>query len=190
MDERNPYAPSPASLDARDAPTRLDSAGPLLWRDGDVLVAVPHSKLPPRCVKCNATAAPPTKARYVYWYHPGLYALLLFNVIVFGVVVFMVRRRAIVAAGLCSDHQKRHRRAVRLTWTGIVLGIILMSVGAASPLGFWGMLAGVLVTLGALVAGMLFARVVYAKRIDKTYVRLKGCGEPFLNGLPPFSGTT
>lgn len=190
MDERNPYAPSPASLNAKEMPPALDSTGPLLWRDGDVLVAVPDSKLPPRCVKCNATAVPPTKARYVHWYHPALYALLLLNVIVFGVVVFMVRRRAIVAAGLCSNHQKRHRRAVRLTWTGIVLGIVLMSIGAASPLGIWGMLVGVLVTLGSLVAGMLFARVVYAKRIDKAYVRLKGCGDAFLNDLPPFSGAS
>ena len=107
----------------------------------------------------------------------------MINVIVFGVVVLMVRRRAIVAPGLCADHKKRQRRAVMLTWTGILLGLVLLYVGAASPLGFWGMMLGVLVLLGSIVAGMLFARVVYANRIDKTYVRLKGCGDPVSDGV-------
>jgi hypothetical protein len=188
VDERNPYAPSPASLGAKDASRRLDREGPLFWRDGNVLVAVPDSSLPKRCVKCNATSAPPTKARYVYWCHPALYALLLINVIVFGVVVLMVRRRAIVLPGLCARHQKRHRHAVRLAWIGVLFGLVLLYVGAASPLGLWRMLLGMLIVLGSIVAGMLFARVVYAKRIDKIYVRLKGCGDPFLDSLPPFTG--
>lgn len=190
MDERNPYAPSRASLDVRDRSPRPDRTGPLLWRDGDVLVAVPDSPLPGRCVKCNATAVPPTKARTLYWHHPALYVLVLINIIIFWVVVLMVRRRAIVAPGLCTDHKNRHRRAVWLTWTGSLFGLVLLYVGAASPLGFWGMMIGLLITLGSIVAGMLFARVVYAKRIDKTYVRLKGCGDAFLNDLPPFNGAS
>ena len=62
-----------------------------------------------------------------------------------------------------------------------------MRLGASRSVGNAGR---VLITLGSLVAGMLFARVVYAKKIDKRYVRLKGCGDAFLNDLLPFSGAT
>jgi hypothetical protein len=33
---------------------------------------------------------------------------------------------------------------------------------------------------------MIFSRIVYPKRIDKEYVRLKGCGAEFLDSLPHF----
>ena len=35
---------------------------------------------------------------------------------------------------------------------------------------------------------MAFGRIVYAKRIDALYVRLRGCGVEFLDSLPPFTG--
>jgi hypothetical protein len=186
--DRNPYAPSAASLDARVTQPELDSARASLWRDGDELVALSGSSLPRRCVKCNAAADEPTRIRQVYWCHPALYLLLPINLVIFGVLVLMLRRKAIVAPGLCAEHKRRHRRAVRLRWTGLLSGLVLSYVGAASPFGLWAMLLGVLIMLGAIVAGMVFARIVYAKRIDKTYVRLKGCEAPFLNSLPPFPG--
>lgn len=188
MDKVNPYAPSPASLDAGLGQAKLDSAAGSLWRDGNVLVSLPGVSLPERCVKCNATADKPTKARIIYWHHPALYVLLPLNLLIFGVVVLIVRKQAIVVAGLCTEHKKRHRRAVGLRWIGILSGLVLMPVGAASPLGVWGMMLGVLILFGSVVAGMLFARIVYAQRIDKTYVRLKGCGPTFLDTFPLFPG--
>jgi len=31
-------------------------------------------------------------------------------------------------------------------------------------------------------------RILYAKRINEQYIRLKGCRLPFLDSLPPFPG--
>jgi hypothetical protein len=152
------------------------------------LVTLPGASLPRRCVKCNEPAHEPTKARKVYWHHPALYLLLLANVIIFAVVASVMRKKAIVVPGLCAEHKKRRRYAVTQGWTGFLSGLVLLYVGAASVLGFWGMMLGVLVMVGSIVWGMIFSRVVYAKRIDKSYVRLKGCGAPFLDPLPPFSG--
>jgi hypothetical protein len=39
--------------------------------------------------------------------------------------------------------------------------------------------------LGSIVTGMIMARIVYARKIDKSYVWLKGCGSEFLDSLPP-----
>ena len=47
---------------------------------------------------------------------------------------------------------------------------------------------GILAILVSIIVGMIFGRVVYAKKIDKTYVRLKGCGVAFLDSLPQFTG--
>jgi hypothetical protein len=186
VDERNPYAPSRASLAGSAVEPRLDGGGATLWREGNVLVALPDASMPHRCVKCNEPAVEPTKGRKVYWHHPLLYLLLLLNVLIYAVVAMVVRKKATVAPGLCAEHKKRRGRAITLGWIGFLSGIVLVYVGEASALGFWGAMLGVLVMLGSIAAGMIFARIVYAKRIDESYVRLKGCGAPFLNSLPPF----
>ena len=144
--------------------------------------------MPQRCVKCNEPADQPTIARKVYWYSPWLYLLLLFNIIIFALIAVLVRKTAMVAPGLCVEHKKRRRTAIALSWTGALIGIVVMYVGMATPLGVWGAAMGVLVILASVVAGMIFGRVVYASRIDKSYVRLKGSGELFLRSLPPFPG--
>ena len=46
-------------------------------------------------------------------------------------------------------------------------------------------LAGVLFLIAGLAWGIVFGRIVAAKRIDAAYVRLKGCGPQFLDSLPP-----
>jgi hypothetical protein len=44
---------------------------------------------------------------------------------------------------------------------------------------------GVLLLFAAILAGMRMARIVYASKIDKSQVWLKGCGAEFLDSLPP-----
>lgn len=144
--------------------------------------------MPRRCVKCNEQADEPTAARKVYWHSPWLYFLLLFNIIIFALVAFLARKTATVAPGLCVEHKKRRRTAIALAWAGALIGIVVMYVGMATPFGVWGAAMGALVILASIVAGMIFGRVVYASRIDKSYVRLKGGGELFLGSLPPFPG--
>ena len=188
MDDRNPYAPSRASLSLTTPVQTADSSsGIAVWRDGNVLITLPGAEMPQRCVKCNEPADRPTKPRKVYWHHPAIYLLLLFNIIIYAIVAVIARRRAFISPGLCEEHKKRRRVALILAWTGFLGGVLLVFGAIGSSLGAWGALLGVLLILAAVLCG-LFARVVYAQKIDKEYVRLKGCGNPFLNSLPPFSG--
>ncbi len=189
MDDRNPYAPSRASLNVTGVPPSVNASGGVaVWRDGDVLITLPGAEMPKRCVKCNEPAHEPSKARKVYWHHPTIYFLLLVNVIIYAIVATIVRKKAFVNAGLCTEHKGRRRIALAVGWTGALGGIVLTFVGAASSWGAGGALLGVLLIIVSLLVGVFFGRIVYAKRIDKSYVRLKGCGTAFLNSLPPFSG--
>jgi hypothetical protein len=189
MDDQNPYAPSRASLDIPASASKADeNTGIAVWRDGDVLITLMGAEMPRRCVKCNGPADEPTKARKIYWHHPALYLLVLINIIIYAIVAAVVRRKAFVSAGLCIEHKKRRRIALTCAWTGSLGGIVLVYVGMASSWGAWGAFLGVLLILGSVIGGLIFARIVYAKRIDKSYVRLRGCGSVFLDSLPPFSG--
>ena len=188
MDDMNPYAPSRASLIASERSSAADrDGGNAVWRDGDVLITLIGAEMPRRCVKCNGPADQPTKVRKVYWHHPGLYLLLLFNALIYAIVAAVVRKRVAVGAGLCIEHKKRRRIAMTLAWTGALSGIVLMFFGIESSSAPWEALAGLLLILGSSIGARIFARIVYAKKIDKTHVHLRGCGSAFLDSLPPFS---
>jgi hypothetical protein len=184
----NPYAPSRASLTATDRASAVDDNA--VWRDGNVLVTLVDAEMPHRCIKCNEPADEPTKKRKVYWHHWALYLLILINALIYAIVALVVRKKALVSAGLCTQHKKRHRNALIFGWTGTLAGIVLMShgLGTGGSAGGTETLVGILLVLVSIIAGMIFARVVYAKKIDKTYVRLKGCGTDFLDSLPQFTG--
>jgi hypothetical protein len=189
MDDPNPYAPSRASLGAGERVPAADrDAGHAVWRYGDVLIMLIGAEMPGRCVKCNGPPDQPTRRRKVYWHHPALYGLLLFNVLIYAIVALVVRKRATVHAGLCIEHKKQRRIALILAWAAAISGIVLVLFGIGGSSGMWGAWVGVLLILGASIAGRIFGRVVYARKIDKTHVYLKGCGTAFLDSLPPFSG--
>lgn len=189
MDDRNPYAPSRASLKVTEPVARADGGSAVeVWRDANVVIMLPGAQMPRRCVKCNEPAHEPTKARKLYWHHPAVYLLVLLNVVIYAIIAAVIRRKAFVNAGLCVEHKRRRRIALTFAWTGSLTGIVLMYFGMASSLGVWGAVLGLLLILVSVLGGMIFARIVYAKRIDPSYVRLKGCGVAFLDSLPPFSG--
>ena len=188
MDDRNPYAPSRASLKKGTAPAEQLQGKVTAWRDNRVMVIVPESPLPPRCIKCNEPADEPTKTRKVYWHSPWLYLLLFFNVVIYAVVATVVRKKSLVSPGLCANHKKRRRNVISLAWVGFISGIILIFVGASSEAGVWGALVGVVLMIASIAFGMIAGRVVIPTRIDHEYVRLKGCGKPYLQSLPEFRG--
>jgi hypothetical protein len=185
MDARNPYAPSQASLRI-GVPSRNADGQVTAWRDKRVMVMIRDAAIPHRCVKCNEPAEDETKTRTLYWHSPWLYLLLLVNILIFLIVALIVRKKASVSAGLCSEHKARRRNALMAAWIGLLAGLLLLYAGFSTSLGGWGALTGVFVMLTAIVAGSVMSRIVYAVRIDKDYVRLKGCGEPFLETLPEF----
>jgi hypothetical protein len=189
MDDRNPYAPSRATLTAGHS--RPDGTTGGVWRDGAILVAALNAQLPDRCVKCNGSAAEPTKTRKVFWHHPAVYLLVLINVLIYAVVGVMVRKKVLVAAGLCAAHQKRRRVGLMVAWSGFAAGmaglLVIATEAGNRSLDAVGVIA-VVAMLPAILVGMRMARVVYARKIDKEYSWLKGCGPEFLDSLPQFPG--
>jgi len=187
MNAHNPYAPSRASLKGAQVNEQLHG-GVTAWRDKRVMVMLPDASIPQRCVKCNDAVDEPTKIRKIFWHSPWLYLLLLFNVLIFAIVAAIVRKKATVAAGLCTAHKKRRRTMITLAWVGALAGIVVVFLGMGSSAGAWGAFAGVLLIFGSIIFGMLRGRVVIATRIDNDYVRVKGCGDAYLDTLPQFPG--
>jgi hypothetical protein len=188
MNAHNPFAPSRATLEAGNAaPAELQGSASV-WREGRAVVLLPNTELPARCVKCNQPAHAPTQARKVYWYSPWLFLLLLLNVVIFAIVALIVRKTARVAPGLCADHKRRRRNALAVGWVGFVASVVLITASIGSSLGGWGAVLGFFLLLGTLIYGIVKGRIVYPSKIDSSYVRLKGCGEPFLESLPRFPG--
>lgn len=182
MATHNPYAPSRASLRQVDKQAPSDE----VRRDGKWVVVPIDGGLPPRCVKCNADADEPTKQRTLYWHHPGVYALLLVNLLVYAIVAAILRKKAKLSPGLCSEHKARRRNVILIAW-GLVLGAFVAPFLFANEetIGLW-MLIGILMFLAAIILAMVRARIVYAKKIDDEEVRLGGCGDDFLDSLPEY----
>lgn len=184
MDKHNPYAPSRASL--AGAAVALAEAG-ASWRDGAVLVLSREASLPSRCVRCNEPSAEPTKSRKVYWHSPWLYLLILLNILIYALVAVIVRKKAVVAPGLCSAHKKRRRIGIAIAWALLLAGFALVIHGAVNGRAA-GTFAGIVLILIALLVSVSAVRILRPNRIDAKYIRLKGCGSAFLDSMPPFPG--
>ena len=159
-----------------------------MWRDEKTLVMLHDADLPDRCVKCNKPAALPTKPRRVYWHHWSIYLVVLLNILLYAIVALIVRKKAVVAPGLCALHKTRRAVALSIGWLGFSGSLALMFLGFADSINPAFAFLGLLLLLVALLVLVGFSRIVYASRIDADYVRLKGCKPEFLDSLPPFPG--
>ena len=179
---RNPYAPSTASLAGVD----VRAASSHMWRDEKVLVmARDAGDLPNRCVKCNEDADEPTRTRKLYWHHPGFYLTLVISPIVYVIVALVARKTVKLSPGLCARHKQRRNLGLAIGWGGFLLCFSGMSIAFGSESPGLGLLL-LLATFGCIITGMFMSRIIYARRIDDRYVKLLGCGEPFLAQLPEF----
>lgn len=156
--------------------------GPV-WRAGKTLVVLQGTGFPPRCVKCNGPALVPLKDRKVHWHHPALYLLVPVGLLIYAIVALIVRKEASVNPGLCAEHRTRRRLWIAAGWLGPILGGYVMAAGWSGAPGAW---IGALLGLAAVVLGIMRSQIVVPARIDDGYVRLNGCGEPFLADLPAF----
>jgi hypothetical protein len=172
----NPYQPPKVNL-ANDHTDNPD----WYWRDGKVLVLKQGGQLPPRCIKCNADAQMPMRSKKLAWHHPGWYALILINIIIYAIVGSLASKRVKVEFGLCEEHTAKRRNIIIASWaiffvsmgTAFFLGQSMENPGVAFMIGILGFLV-------AVVLGLVGARSIYAKRITEDEVRIAGCGEPFL----------
>lgn len=184
MSGHNPYAPSKASLKLGSGPVSGDG----IWRDDDRVIVAHGAAFPHRCVKCNEPSVEPHKMRKVYWHHPGLYLLFLLYVFIYIVVALIVRKKAEIDPGLCAEHLRKRRTWIAIGWFGSIGSIFVWpAIGAAlelEPPVSMGL--AFLTFLTIIVVSMVKSRILYPKRIDDRFARLRGADERFLASLPEF----
>ena len=145
-------------------------------------------RLPPRCIKCNAPADHMLK-KHVYWHPPGLYLLILLNVLIYFVVALVVRRKFLFEIGLCDRHHRRRTQAVRLIWglTGVGLAVLaflgLGGVAASDPTLFFVVLI-VLFLMILCCAG--YAHLLSLVKVDSQTYWLRGVCRKYLDSLPDY----
>ncbi len=120
---------------------------------------------------------------------PATAPSFFFNVIVYAIIAMIVRKKARVALGLCQEHTRKRRIAIGLSFAGVLASILLIgSAMVLSPDSPEVIAAsGALRLLPALIFAVVGTRIAYPQHISATQVRLKGCGEAFLNSLPDVS---
>ena len=181
---RNPYAPSKASLTSNAGKAEVSSEISV-WREGKTVIALQDAPLPPRCVKCNAPADPPSKVRTLYWVHPAVYLTVLAGGLILVIVYLAIRKKAEVDPGLCETHKKRRLFALTYGWLGFFGGFLIAILGGGAHSGGAALL-GIFLMISAIVVGMAMGRLIYAKKIDKDEVKLGGFCADYLDDLPHY----
>ncbi|MBX9401293.1 hypothetical protein K4L06_08195 [Lysobacter sp. BMK333-48F3] len=165
------------SLLGEDPQRRL---GP--WHAEGLLVVGNHSRLPARCVKCNAPAAIPMQRRSFVWHPWVLYLLAPINLLIYAIAVALVRKKVEVTLGLCARHERWRAGLNATRWLGIGAGAVMFFV---APSAIW-MLYALVVLLLALAFGHWFARPLVPVAVGEHYARFRGCTPAFLDGLPRY----
>jgi hypothetical protein len=199
-DTFNPYAP-PKSI-VVDA----QAAGTGVFREGDLVRMHAAGALPDRCIRCNRPAGGYRVGRAMYWRPVGwrwvlwgalplLFLLSGINPVVlmfFWVLVivlamgdYFIRRKFVVAYGLCENH-RRWRTAARISF--VVSWVLLVGLLAPATHGFhavmywWFWVLALAVLALAIVASVLYR--IRLARITDDQIWLRGAGRPFCEGLP------
>lgn len=174
----NPYAPSKAVLDSGHAEGSA-------WRKGKQVVVPVGRDLPCRCIKCNAPVAGVVKQRKVYWHHPGVYALILINIILYALVALVVRKTVKIRPALCALHARKRRNGILLCWAFLLSGIAGL-VGSAMLEGNMVLLTLAIILIIVAIIYSVLLRLLVARKIDDQYAYLAGCSEAYLSSLPVF----
>lgn len=172
----NPYAPPESAV--------ADTVEGEAWRQRrDVIIRRHDASFPHRCIKCNADAKVVAPLRLSYL-NPWFYLLFFINIFVLLLVGLIFQKSVRVAVPLCKDHHRRHRRFVRTMWVLFFAGIVALVAAALHQSGELLAVILVLLLIGAVVA--IGGRLVYARKIDKEFVWVRGAGDRFLRSLPEF----
>jgi hypothetical protein len=158
-----------------------------LWRQGRTLVMRRDAGLPDRCVKCNAPVNGAKLPRNLYWHHPGLYLLIFLNLLIYVIVALIMRQRAKISVGLCEKHRSIRVKAISAAWTLALLGVGLLVWGIVIENG-WLMVGGVISQVAGIIYGVVRARTVTPRRIDKEHIWLNGVCAEYLENLPDWNG--
>lgn len=194
MEQPNPYAAPqefhmPEAGQPPGSPLEGGATSEGLWCQGNLLVMNKYAPLPDRCVKSNEPASGRLK-RNLSWHHPAVYAAILAHLFIYIILALVMRKTATIYIGLSDEWFARRRRTILISWISVLLSFVLIGVGFANvDTGnnlVWLILVGFVLFFGGLIYGLIAARMVSAKRIDDTYVWLKGVHPDFLAKLPPW----
>jgi len=173
-----------------------------LMREGNLLVAPPQIVLPDKCIICGKDPARRYEKMF-YWSSPILALTILAGVLIYLIIVLIVRKKGIVSFGLCEEHAaKRSRGIVILTLSiiasviamfGLPLAVILLGqqrifpeqIGTILALLFF--LAGLIALIVLIAMSNRIVPGLKPRYINNHMMKLHGCGQPFLEPLPPFS---
>lgn len=160
-----------------------------VWRDGNLLVMTKAALLPGICVQTNQPTADRLRRR-LYWHNPWIYLVLLASPLIFIIVALIARQSADIKIGLCRERIVRRRWIIAGAWLGVFLGIGICTAGGALGIDFspaiW--IAGLILLLGSMIAGVILARIVVPTKITARHVWLKGVHPGYLFALPAFPG--
>ena len=155
---------------------------PTVWRSKSVLVMTKQAPLPDRCVKCNAPTEHRLK-RNLRWHHPALYILIFGGVLFYFILALVLSKKATINVGLCEAHSTARKRDILITWILVLLSFAsfyFAVVSEAMSLLF----VGLALFMGAVIYGIVKARVVAPQRIDDQYVWLTGVHSHYLQEFP------
>ena len=127
------------------------------------------------------------KQRTFRWHHPAYYFFILVNILLYAIVAMAVQKQAKVTVGLCIAHRQRRFRTLLACWLTFLSGIVLIIASAAYNIDFL-IIPGVILIPVGFICAIIFSRLLTPAGIDKSQVRLKGCGKAFLESLPTFQG--
>ena len=158
----------------------------MVWREKRAVVMGKNGLLPDRCAKCNNPANGWRLVRNLRWHSPVVYFCLLLNLLIYVIVALIVSQRARVEVGLCDKHRSQRLLAISISWGMFLLAVVMFVCAARYEHGAF-VIVGIVLLLAAFIYGMWKGRSIYAKRIDKERVWMKGFCKAYLDELPEWT---
>jgi hypothetical protein len=181
-----PWASPPHSAPLPRLAVDASGGGWGRWREGRVLVMSKMAALPSNCVRCGEPASERIR-RTLSWVHPALALLICAGLIFYVIAYYIARKTASLEVPICERHRSRRRVMTGVGLGLIGLGSLILIVAAVNGSG-WGILAALLGLLAGSVVAIVGSVLVGVKRIDDSFVYLKGVHASLVQDLPPWPG--
>ncbi len=198
MSDTNPYASdldemNPNAIPRTQPELKLDMTGGMpttigIWREGKILAMHKMAVLPDVCIKSNEPTNGYRLKRKLSYHHPAIAIAILVNVLLYIILAAILSNRATVMIGLSDRWRRIRRRRIMIGWGGFLLGcamfiggIIMLGEQPPNDAGGFFLIVGIFIGLGFSIYGIFAARLISPKKIDGTYVYIKGAHPDFLD---------
>lgn len=162
----------------------------LYFIEGELLVGPTTMNLPDRCARCNQ----PGEKRFTRtfaWHHPALFFLILLGILIYAIVAICLQKKGTVHYSLCEMHRRKRSGAIRNAWLAW-LAVMAIAIGGCVIAGnrvidedfiVLFVLFGLFGSIVVLIVGMIKARVLTPKYIDKRMMKISGVNREMMNEL-------